>query len=81
MELPPRVLYPRRFHASPSKYTAAAAPDLRDKLATLVDRNEKVKKAYHQLQSQIASGLAEVTIASLDRFDSFVDLIETASRI
>ncbi|KAF3548210.1 hypothetical protein DY000_02006171 [Brassica cretica] len=58
MEIPPRVIYPRRFHASPSQYTVAA-PDLRDKLATLVDRNEKVKTAYHQLQSQIASGLAE----------------------
>ncbi|KAG2326879.1 hypothetical protein Bca52824_009607 [Brassica carinata] len=59
MELPPRVLHPRRFHASPSQYTAAAAPDLRDKLATLADRNEKVKMAYHQLRLQIASGLAE----------------------
>ncbi|CAH8353966.1 unnamed protein product [Eruca vesicaria subsp. sativa] len=66
MELPPRVLYPRRFHASPSQYTSektAAAepppPDLRDKLATLIDRNQKVKTAYRQLQSQIASGLAE----------------------
>ncbi|XP_056841935.1 uncharacterized protein LOC108856516 isoform X1 [Raphanus sativus] len=59
MELPPRVLYPRRFHASPSQYTKAAPPDLRDKLATLVDRNEKVKIAYRRLQAQIASGLAE----------------------
>ncbi|CAH2043942.1 unnamed protein product [Thlaspi arvense] len=62
MEFPPRVLYPRRFHASPSQYTAdksAAATDLRDKLATLVDRNKKVKMAYHQLQSQIAFGLVE----------------------
>lgn len=80
------MLYPRRFHASPSQYTKAAPPDLRDKLATLVDRNEKVKIAYRRLQAQIASGLAEVTIASLFRFVSldsipFVDLLETASRI
>ncbi|ESQ31747.1 hypothetical protein EUTSA_v10005642mg [Eutrema salsugineum] len=65
MEFPPRVLYPRRFHASPAKFMAEkstladAAPDLRDKLATLVDRNKKVKMAYQQLQSQIAFGLVE----------------------
>ncbi|KAL1203827.1 hypothetical protein V5N11_011677 [Cardamine amara subsp. amara] len=65
MEFPPRAFYPRRFKASPAQYTAdksaaaVAAPDLRDKLATLVDRNKKVKMAYHELQSQIAFGLIE----------------------
>ncbi|CAA7035124.1 unnamed protein product [Microthlaspi erraticum] len=65
MEFPPRVIHPRRFQVSPAQYTAAkisapkAAPDLRAKLATLVDRNTKVKMAYHQLQSQIAFGLVE----------------------
>ncbi|KAG7535118.1 hypothetical protein ISN45_Aa08g025900 [Arabidopsis thaliana x Arabidopsis arenosa] len=65
MEFPPRAFYPRRFQASPAQYTAegsaagVSAPDLRDKLATLVDRNKKVKMAYHQLQSQIAFGLVE----------------------
>lgn len=66
MEFPPKVLYPRRFQASPAQYTAEeiaapeAAPDLRNKLATLVDRNKKVKMAYYQLQSQISFGLVEV---------------------
>jgi hypothetical protein len=65
MEFPPRAFYPRRFQASPAQYTAeesaaaVSAPDLRDKLATLVDRTKKVKMAYHQLQSQIAFGLVE----------------------
>uniref|UniRef100_A0A1J3IDK7 Uncharacterized protein n=1 Tax=Noccaea caerulescens TaxID=107243 RepID=A0A1J3IDK7_NOCCA len=65
MEFSPRVIHPRRFQVSPAQYTAEkssapkAAPDLRDKLATLVDRNKKVKIAYHQLQSQIAFGLVE----------------------
>ncbi|CAN8251953.1 unnamed protein product [Cochlearia groenlandica] len=66
MEFPPRALYPRRFHASPDQYSAAeqsaspdATPDLRSKLATLVDRNHKVKLAYNQLQSQIKFGLLE----------------------
>ncbi|XP_010457906.1 PREDICTED: uncharacterized protein LOC104739299 [Camelina sativa] len=65
MEFPPRSFYPRRFQASPAQHTtvesaaAVSAPDLRDKLATLVDRNKKVKMAYNQLQSQIAFGLVE----------------------
>ncbi|XP_010444023.1 PREDICTED: uncharacterized protein LOC104726781 isoform X1 [Camelina sativa] len=65
MEFPPRPLNPRRFQASRAQYTteesaaAVSAPDLRDKLATLVDRNKKVKLAYNQLQSQIAFGLVE----------------------
>ncbi|VVB17633.1 unnamed protein product [Arabis nemorensis] len=65
MEFPPKVLYPRRFQTSPAQYTAEesagaeVSPNLRDKLATLVDRNRKVKMAYHQLQSQITFGLVE----------------------
>lgn len=71
MEFPPRAFYPRMFQASPAKYTAeesaaaVSAQDLRDKLATLVDRNKKVKIAYNQLQSQIAFGLVEVKINPL----------------